>query len=69
MNPKNYQMPVEKALSFDEWRADYAPQFNDEMVTSMNRMHNIDYKKQHEEMMQREYENYLEDLNGNWLLR
>jgi hypothetical protein len=68
MNPKNYQMPIEQKLSFEEWRADKAPQFNDELLKSMERMHNIDYKKEYEDMLKREYNEYLSNLNGNWLL-
>jgi len=68
MNPKNYQMPIEQKLSFEEWRADKAPQFNDELMKSMERMHNIDYKKEYEDMLKREYNEYLSNLNGNWLL-
>jgi len=61
-------MPIEQKLSFEEWRADKAPQFNDELLKSMERMHNIDYKKEYEDMLKREYNEYLSNLNGNWLL-
>jgi hypothetical protein len=68
MNPKDYQMPLEKPLSFEEWKADKAPQFNDQLVKSMERMHGIDYKKEYDEMLKREYQEYVSDLNGSWLL-
>jgi hypothetical protein len=68
MNPKDYQMPIKKPISFEEWKADKAPQFNDELVKSMERMHGIDYKKEYDEMLKREYQEYVSDLNGSWLL-
>jgi hypothetical protein len=68
MNPKNYQMPLQKPLTFEEWKADKAPSFNDELVKSMNRLHNIDYKKEFDEMLKREYNEYVSNFNGNWLL-
>jgi hypothetical protein len=34
----------------------------------MSRMHDIDYKKQWEETLKNEYQEYLSNLNGNWLL-
>jgi hypothetical protein len=68
MNPKNYQMPLEKPLSFEEWKANKSPQFNDQLVKSMDRLHSIDFKKEFEEMLKREYNEYLSDFNGNWLL-
>lgn len=68
MNPKDYQMKLEKPLSFEEWKGNKAAQFNDELVKSMDRLHNIDYKKQYEEMLKREYQEYVSDFNGSWLL-
>jgi hypothetical protein len=61
------EMP-QKSLSFEEWKADLAPSSDDNMIKSMDRLHGIDYKKQWEEMLQREYQEYLSNLNGNWLL-
>lgn len=68
MDIRNYQKPAEKKLSFEEWKADKAPQFDDQMVKSMERMHGIDYKKDYDEMLKREYDEYVSNLNGNWLL-
>ena len=68
MDPKNYQMPLEKPLSFEEWKGNKSPQFNDDLLKSMDRLHSIDYKKEYEEMLKREYQEYLNDFNGNWLL-
>lgn len=69
MDIKNYQTLPEKPLSFEEWKGDLAPSFNDEMIASLKRMHSIDYKKDFEEMLRREYQEYLSNLNGNWLLK
>lgn len=68
MNPKDYQSVPQQKLSFEEWRADRAPQFNEQMVKSMERMHGIDYKKEYEQMLKQEYDEYVSNLNGNWLL-
>lgn len=66
MNP--YHMEIKKPLSFEEWKANIAPPFNDDAVKSLDRMHSIDYKKEFDEMLKREYQEYLSDFNGNWLL-
>lgn len=68
MDPKNYQMKIQKPLSFEEWKGNLAPQYSDETMKSMERLHNIDYKKEFEEMLKREYNEYCSNLNGNWLL-
>lgn len=68
MDIKNYQKPPETKMSFEEWKADKAPQFDDQLIKSMERMHGIDYKKEYEEMLKREYAEYVSNLNGNWLL-
>ena len=69
MDLKNYNKLPEKALSFDDWKANLAPSFSDEHMKSMNRLHNIDYQKEFDRMLRREYNEYLDNLNGNWLLR
>ena len=68
MDPKNYQMKLEKPLSFEEWKGNLAPQYSDETMKSMERLHKLDYKKEFEEMLKREYNEYCSNLNGNWLL-
>lgn len=68
MDPKNYQMNIQKPLSFEEWKGNLAPQYSDETMKSMERLHNIDYKKEFEEMLKREYNEYCSNMNGNWLL-
>jgi hypothetical protein len=68
MDIKNYQKLPEKTLTFEDWKGSMAPQFSDEMMKSMDRLHNIDYKKDFDEMLKREYQEYLSNLNGNWLL-
>jgi predicted house-cleaning noncanonical NTP pyrophosphatase (MazG superfamily) len=40
----------------------------DDKISAMSRMHDIDYKKQWEETLKNEYQEYLSNLNGNWLL-
>ena len=69
MDIKNYQKTPEVAMTFEQWKADIAPSFDDEKIKSMNRMHGFDYKKEFGEMLQREYQEYLDNLNGNWLLK
>ena len=69
MDIKNYQKLPEKALTFEEWKGSMAPQWSDEQAKSMSRLHNIDTKKEFEDMLQREYQEYLDNLNGNWLLK
>lgn len=69
MDIKNYQKAPEVALTFEQWKADLAPSFDDEMIKSMNRLHGVDYRKEFEETLKREYEEYLDNLNGNWLLK
>jgi hypothetical protein len=69
MDIKNYQQPAKKPMTFEEWKGDLAPQWSDEQAKSLSRLHNIDSKKQFEDMLKREYQEYLDNLNGNWLLR
>jgi len=68
MDIKNYQIKPEKPLSFEEWKGSIAPQFSEETIKSINRLHNIDYKKEFDDMLKREYNEYLSNINGNWLL-
>jgi len=68
MNLKDYQQAPKTPLSFEEWKGDRAPQFSEETLTSLNRLHNVDYKKEFEEMLRNEYNEYLSNINGNWLL-
>ena len=69
MNIKDYQMEPKKPLSFDEWKGNLAPQFQGEKLKSYNRLHNLDYEKEFNEMLQTEYAEYLSNLNGDWLLK
>lgn len=69
MDIKNYQKLPETAISFEEWKANLAPTWSDETMKSLQRMHNIDAKKEFEDMLKSEYQEYLSNLNGNWLLR
>lgn len=59
---------MEKPLSFEEWKGNMAPSFSDDMMKAMDRLHGIDYKKEFEEMLKREYAEYVSNFNGNWLL-
>lgn len=68
MDIKNYQIKPEKPLSFEEWKGSLAPTFSEETIKSINRLHNIDYKKEFDDMLKREYNEYLSNINGNWLL-
>ena len=69
MNIKNYQKLPEKALTFEEWKGNLAPSWSDEQAKSLERLHKIDSKKEFEAMLKREYQEYLDNLNGNWLLK
>ena len=60
---------METPLSFEDWKGNKAQSFNDELLKSMDRLHSIDYKKEFENMLKVEYQNYLDDFNGNWLLK
>ena len=59
----------EKALTFEEWKGSVAPPVDDEFMKSVQRMHGVDYKKEFDEMLRKEYEEYLDNLNGSWLLK
>jgi hypothetical protein len=59
---------MEKPLTFDEWKETTGMRLNDRMVEFMKTHYNEDYKKQWEDMMKAEYQEYLMDFNGNWLL-
>lgn len=69
MDPKNYRKVPEKPLSFDDWKGSKAPQYGSNMLQSLKRLHNIDYEKEFEEMLKIEYNEYLNNLNSNWLLK
>jgi hypothetical protein len=60
---------IEKPLTFEEWRGSVAPTMSDEMMKSVERLHSLDARKQFDEMLRREYNEYLDNFNGNWLLR
>jgi len=65
---------VQKPLTFEEWRESLAPSggvhgMSENMALAIQRLHNIDAKKEFDEMLRREYNEYLDNFNGNWLLR
>lgn len=60
---------MDKPMTYEEWKGEKAPSMSDEMTKSMNRLHKVDVKKEFEEMLKLEYQNYLDDFNGNWLLK
>jgi len=68
MDYRDYHKTIEQKLSFEEWKSTLAPSMPDDKINAFNRMHNIDYKKQWEETLKNEYQEYLSNLNGNWLL-
>jgi hypothetical protein len=69
MDIKNYQQVPKKPLTFEEWKGSIGPQWSDEQQKSLTRLHSIDSKKEFDDMLKREYNEYLDNLNGNWLLR
>ena len=68
MNPIDYQQQPVVPLTFEEWKGNVAPQFSDITMKSLQRLHGVDYQKEFEEMLKREYNEYKSNLNGNWLL-
>lgn len=68
MDIKDYHKEIEQKLSFNEWKANLAPAMPEDKISALSRMHDIDYKKQWQLTLEREYEEYLSNLNGNWLL-
>ena len=63
MDPKDYQMKIQKPLSFEEWKGNLAPQFSDETMKSMERLHNIDYKKEFEEIVKSKNLSFIDQVN------
>jgi hypothetical protein len=59
---------MNKPLTFEQWKADLAPPKNDDLTKSLERLHQLDYNKEYEQMLKREYQEYLGDFNGSWLL-
>jgi hypothetical protein len=59
---------MNKPLTYEQWKADLAPPKNDDLTKSLERLHQLDYNKEYEQMLKREYQEYLSDFNGNWLL-
>ena len=55
-------------LDFDEWKETTNFRLNDKMVEFMKQTYQEDYKKSWEDMLKAEYQHYLMDFNGNWLL-
>jgi hypothetical protein len=68
MDLKNYHKEIEPKLSFEEWKANLAPSMPEDKISAMSRLHEIDYKEQWQLTLEREYAEYLSNLNGNWLL-
>jgi hypothetical protein len=59
---------MNKPLTFEQWKADLAPPKNDDLTKSLEPLHQLDYNKEYEQMLKREYQEYLGDFNGSWLL-
>ena len=68
MDIKDYHKTIEPKLSFNEWKATLAPSMPEDKISAMSRLHEIDYMQQWQLTLEREYEEYLSNLNGNWLL-
>lgn len=62
-------MSNETPLTYEEWVGQKANSYNDDYAKSFNRLHNVDYKQQFDQMLKTEYQEYLNDFNGNWLLK
>lgn len=61
-------MDQEVPLSFEEWKERSGLKYNDKLGDFMMRQYKEDYKVSWEEMLKREYQEYLSDFNGSWLL-
>jgi hypothetical protein len=68
MDLKNYHKEIEQKLSFEEWKATLAPSMPEDKISALARLHEIDYKRRWEDTLKSEYQEYLSNLNGNWLL-
>jgi len=68
MDIKDYHKTIEQKLSFEEWKATMAPSMPEDKISALSRLHEIDYKEQWQLTLEREYAEYLSNLNGNWLL-
>ena len=68
MDIKNYQQKPEKPLTFEEWKGDRAPMYSDEAMKSLERLHQFKYQEEFDKMLREEYNEYLSNINGNWLL-
>jgi hypothetical protein len=68
MDLKDYHKTIEQKLSFEEWKATMAPSMPEDKISALSRLHEIDYKEQWQLTLEREYAEYLSNLNGNWLL-
>lgn len=69
MDIKDYQQKPEKPLSFEEWKGNLAPSWSEETMKALKNLHNIDYQKEFDEMLKSEYNEYISNLNGSWLLK
>jgi len=54
-------------LTFEEWKGSRSVQWSEDQSNALKRLHNMDTKKEFEEMLKNEYEEYLSDFNGSWL--
>ena len=59
---------MDEPLSFEEWKEQSGLKYNDRMGDFMMRQYKEDYKASWEDMLKREYQEYLSDFNGTWLL-
>ena len=62
-------MEPKKPLTFDEWKGQIAPQYSGDKLKAYDRLHAVDYQKEFDNMLKAEYNEYLSNLNGNWLLK
>ncbi len=56
-------------MTFEEWKGNMAMPYSEESVKSLERLHKIEAQKEFDSMLQREYNEYLDNFNGNWLLK
>lgn len=57
----------QKPLSYEDWKQSFNTTFHDTQSDAFKRLHDIDIKQDYEDFLKAEYQEYLDDLNGNWL--
>lgn len=57
-----------KPLEFDEWKKTISINYPSNYSEAYKRLHGVDPAAEQESMLRAEYEEYLADFKGSWLL-